>query len=85
MWYYCIICYSHITLFLLKKYEFDLFYLMLVSGADPVFPVGGGANPREGARQHTILPNFVKKCMKLRKFWAVGGLAVGAPKFAIGY
>ena len=33
------------------------------------FPVGGGANPR-GGRQHMILPNFAKNCMKLRKFWA---------------
>ena len=43
-----------------------------VSGADPGFPVGGGANPL-GGRQHMILPNFAKNCMKLRKFWAVGG------------
>ena len=41
-------------------------------GADPGFPVGGGANP-PGGRQHMILPNFMKNCMKLRKFWAVGG------------
>ena len=31
-----------------------------------------GRQPSRG-RQHMILPNFVKNCMKLRKFWAVGG------------
>ena len=40
--------------------------------ADPGFPVGGGANPPRG-RQHMILPNFAKNCMKLRKIWAMGG------------
>ena len=40
------------------------------SGEDQGFPVGGGANPR--GRQHMILPNFAKNCIKLRKFWAVG-------------
>ena len=35
---------------------------------DPGFPRGGGANPREGGRHHTILPNFPKKCMKLKEF-----------------
>ena len=34
--------------------------------ADPGFPGGGGANPRRG-RQHTILPNFPKNCMKLKE------------------
>ena len=48
------------------------FDAVLLSGADPGFPVGGGANPL-GGRQHMILPNFAKNCMKLRKFWAVGG------------
>ena len=50
----------------------------LYPGADPGFPVGGGADPLEG-RQHTILSNFPKNCMKSRKFWAVGGRAPGAP------
>ena len=37
-------------------------------------------NPLGGGRQHMILPNFAKNCMKLRTFWAVGGgLAGGAP------
>ena len=43
-----------------------------MSGADQGFPVGGGANPL-GGRQHMILSNFPKNCMKLRKFWTVGG------------
>ena len=41
-------------------------------GEDPGFPVEGDANPPGGC-QHTILPNFPKNCMKLRKFWSVGG------------
>ena len=40
-------------------------------GADPRFPIGGGANP-PGGRQHKILPKFLKNCMKLRKCWAGG-------------
>ena len=39
---------------------------------DPGFPRGGGANP--GGRQHTILPKFSKKCMKLKE---LGPLGVG--------
>ena len=49
-----------------------------ISGVDPGFPVGGGSNP-PGGRQHMILPNFAKNCMKLRTFWAVGGRAPGRP------
>ena len=45
--------------------------------ADPGFPIGGGANP-PGGRQHMILPNFAKNCMKLRKIWAVRGARAGA-------
>ena len=45
---------------------------VIIAGADPGFPVGGGAYPQ--GRQHTILPNFPKlTCVKLRKCWAVGG------------
>ena len=43
-----------------------------IPGTDTGFPVGGGTNP-PGGRQHMILPKFPKNCMKLRKFWAVGG------------
>ena len=51
---------------------------MYITGADPGFPVGGGANPLEG-RQQMILPLFAKNCMKLRTFWAVGGHLPAAP------
>ena len=40
--------------------------------ADPGFPRGGGANSPRG-RQHTILPNFPKNCMKLKEFGPEGG------------
>ena len=42
-----------------------------LTGADPGFPVGGGANC-PGGRQHTILPNFPKNCMKLKEFGSRG-------------
>ena len=42
--------------------------------ADPGFPRGGGANS-PGGRQHTIFPNFPKKCMKLKEFGPPGGCA----------
>ena len=47
------------------------------AGADPGFPVGGDTNPPGGCK-HTNLPDFSKNCMKLRKFWSVGGHAPGA-------
>ena len=45
--------------------------------ADLGFPLGGGANSPGGGRQHTILPNFPKNCMKLKEFGPPGG----RPKF----
>ena len=46
--------------------------IRIITGADPGFPIGVGANhPGEGG-QHTKLPNFPKNCMKLRKIRAVG-------------
>ena len=45
---------------------------MHVSVADPGFPRGGGVNS-PGGRQHTILPNFSKNCMKLKEFGPPGG------------
>ena len=42
--------------------------------ADPGFPRGGG-------RQHTILPNFPKNCMKLKEFGPPGGGGGARPKF----
>ena len=41
-------------------------------------PCRRGCRPSRG-HQHTILSNFPKNCMKSRKFWAVGGRALGAP------
>ena len=52
--------------------------LISCSVADPGFPRGGGANS-PGGRQHTILPNFPKNCMKLKEFGPGGGGA--RPKF----
>ena len=49
-----------------------------IPGTDPGFSVLGGANPPERGRKPMILANFPKNCMKLRKFWTVGG-APGAP------
>ena len=49
--------------------------------ADPGFPRGGGANSR-GGRQHTVLPNFPKNCMKLKEFGlrgAGGGASLAPP------
>ena len=40
------------------------------SGADPGFPVGGGANPPGGAPRYDFAKFCKKNCMKLRKFWA---------------
>ena len=45
----------------------------IVSGADPGFLVGGGANPPRGGANTQICQIFPKNCMKLRKFWSVGG------------
>ena len=39
--------------------------------ADPGFPKGGGANPKEG-RQPILWPIFPENCMKMKKFWATG-------------
>ena len=46
--------------------------IYLNSVADPGFLRGGGTNPRGGGHQHTILPNFPKKCMKLKEIWTRG-------------
>ena len=52
--------------------------LLASTAADPGFPRGGGANS-SGGRQHTILPNFPKNCMKLKEFGPRGGRASLAP------
>ena len=36
------------------------------------FPEEGAPTP-QGGRQHTILPNFPKNCMKLKEFGPPGG------------
>ena len=42
------------------------------------FPEEGAPTP-QGVRQHTILPNFPKNCMKLKEFGSQGGRASLAP------
>ena len=44
---------------------------------DPGFPIGGGTNHPGGDHQYTNLPDFLKNCMKLRKFWSIGGVCAG--------
>ena len=46
---------------------------MTLSVADPGFPRGGDANSPGGGRQHMILPNVPKNCMKLKEFGPRGG------------
>ena len=53
-------------------------YLTDITVADPGFPRGGGANSK-GGRQHTILPNFPKNCMKLKEFGPGGGARPSRP------
>ena len=35
--------------------------------------LGGGENPQAGAPTYNFYQVFQKNCMKLRKFWSVGG------------
>ena len=42
-----------------------------IAVADPGFPRGEGANS-PGGRQHTILSNFPKNCMKLKELGPLG-------------
>ena len=52
----------------------------MYSGADPGFLIGWGANPPGGGANIQICQIFPKNCMKLRKFWSMGGgHAPGAP------
>ena len=44
-----------------------------ISGADPGFPIGGGANHPGGGANLWFCQYFPKHYMKLRKLWAVGG------------
>ena len=44
------------------------------TGADPGFPVGGGANHTSySGRQHMILPKFPKKLHEIEKSLGCGG------------
>ena len=46
------------------------------------FPEEGAPTLRGGGgRQHTILPNFPKNCMKLKEFEPPGGRGGARPKF----
>ena len=63
-------CYHELSFVLAVDSNFDS------PVADPGFPRGGGAKS-PGGRQHTILPNFPKNCMKLKEF-GPGGVR---PKF----
>ena len=47
--------------------------------ADPGFPRGGGANPKGGGCQPIIWPTFPENCMKMKKFWAGGGMHPSHP------
>ena len=45
-------------------------FTCLNTGANPAIPgspVGGGADPAGGGRQHTILPNFPNKLHEIEK------------------
>ena len=46
---------------------------MCIAGVDPRFPVGGGANPPGGVRQHTNLPDFPKKLHEIKKILVCRG------------
>ena len=55
-----------------RKVYIILFDLMSGTAvADPGFPRGGAPTLR-GGRQHMILPNFPKNCMKLKEFGPPG-------------
>ena len=57
-----------------------LFWIFVFNSvADPGFHQGGGANSPGGWRQHTILPNFPKNCMKLKEFGPQGARVPCAP------
>ena len=49
----------------------------MTAEADPGFPIVGHWPSREGVPTYKFQRTFQKKCMKLRKFWAVGGTCAG--------
>ena len=64
---------------MLQTYVIKLFGNEYLTGADPGFPVGGGANPLGGAPTY----DFAKFCEKLHEIEKIlgrrGGRAPGAP------
>ena len=60
-----------ISIVLLKR--LCIVHFVYVAVVDPGFPREGPPTPRGGGRQHTILPNFLKNCMKLKEFGPPGG------------
>ena len=61
-------------------YDFLIIKVEVSTGADPGFPLGGGANPPGGGANLCFCQKFPKNHMKLRKFWVMGGVrAGGAP------
>ena len=62
-----------------RIFSINVLLIMLLTGAELGFLVGGGANPPGGGgRQHTNLPDVPKNCMKLRKFWSGGASPIGS-------
>ena len=62
--------------------KYVLQFPWLNSGADPGFPLGGGANRPGGGgvqKKNMNLPKFPKNCMKLRNFRAAGGVLCMRP------
>ena len=51
---------------------------------NPGFPIGGGHKPSRGAPTYD-LPNFVKNCLKLRKFGAIEGSPKSATELPLIY
>ena len=68
----------HIQIFLPRRYTKLALLLPYKTRGGSRIPCRSGADPL-GGRLHTILSNFPKNCMKLRKFWAVGGRGGRAP------
>ena len=50
----------------------------IITGADPGPVVGGDANPLDGGTNPIYFILFLKKPMKLKKFWSVGGKRAGS-------
>ena len=67
---------SEVCLTALKTFLTSVYSLKgHITVTDPGFPQGGGREPSKGGggREHTILPNSPKNCMKLKEFGRRGG------------